>query len=139
MMIISHRGNLSGPNPEKENHPDYINAAIEAGYFVEVDVWHANGQLFLGHDCPQYSTSAFFLNRSSVICHAKNRKALEVMLQEDIHCFWHDSDRYTLTSNGLIWAYPGQLGGKLTIAVMPDTDQDISLFEGVCTDYPVNY
>ena len=24
MKLISHRGNLKGPNPEQENHPDYI-------------------------------------------------------------------------------------------------------------------
>jgi len=28
MKLIAHRGNINGPNPEKENHPDYINTAI---------------------------------------------------------------------------------------------------------------
>ena len=39
MKLIAHRGNINGPNPEKENHPDYINTAIKSGYDVEVDVW----------------------------------------------------------------------------------------------------
>jgi hypothetical protein len=54
MILISHRGNISGPNPEQENHPDYIWAAIQAGYDVEVDVWFENGKFMLGHDEPQY-------------------------------------------------------------------------------------
>ena len=39
MILISHRGNINGKNPEKENHPDYIWVAIQAGYEVEIDVW----------------------------------------------------------------------------------------------------
>jgi hypothetical protein len=36
---IAHRGNTRGPNPEKENHPDYILQAIREGFDVEIDVW----------------------------------------------------------------------------------------------------
>jgi hypothetical protein len=39
MILIAHRGNLDGPNPSMENHPDYIDAAINAGFHVEVDLW----------------------------------------------------------------------------------------------------
>ena len=35
MKLIAHRGNISGPNPEKENHPDYILEAIRLGYVPE--------------------------------------------------------------------------------------------------------
>jgi len=38
MKLISHRGNLFGPNPTNENNPDYILNAIELGYDVEIDV-----------------------------------------------------------------------------------------------------
>ena len=40
MIFISHRGNLEGPNPERENNPDYISEALERVYSVEVDVWY---------------------------------------------------------------------------------------------------
>ena len=42
MKLIAHRGNVNGPNPDKENHTDYINEAIILGYDVEIDVWFVN-------------------------------------------------------------------------------------------------
>ena len=50
MKLIAHRGNLHGPNPDKENSTDYINEAIESGYNVEIDVWFINNKWYLGHD-----------------------------------------------------------------------------------------
>ena len=38
MILISHRGNINGPNPEMENNPEYIQKALDLGYDVEVDV-----------------------------------------------------------------------------------------------------
>lgn len=37
MRIIAHRGNLNGPTT-KENHPDYLLQAIEAGFDAEADI-----------------------------------------------------------------------------------------------------
>ena len=37
--LYSHRGNLFGPIPERENKPDYIDEAISAGFNVEIDIW----------------------------------------------------------------------------------------------------
>ncbi len=39
MKYISHRGNLTGINLERENSPDYIMEAVTADFDVEVDVW----------------------------------------------------------------------------------------------------
>ena len=61
MILIAHRGNISGPNPEMENRPEYVKKAIDLGYNVEVDVWYENNQLFLGHDGPQYKIKDDFL------------------------------------------------------------------------------
>ena len=61
MILISHRGNLNGPNPERENSPKYIDEAIEAGYDVEIDIWLNDGILYLGHDSIQYETSLQWL------------------------------------------------------------------------------
>ena len=59
------------------------------------------------------------------------------MCIRDRHCFFHKSDEYTMTNRGWIWAYPGQLGGKYTIAVHPEKlhPGDIKKFAGVCSDY----
>ena len=56
MILISHRGNLSGPSKE-ENHPEHIIKAAAAGFDVEVDVWVINNDYFLGHDEPRYKTN----------------------------------------------------------------------------------
>ena len=53
MILISHRGNLDGPKPEKENNPKYIWEALNEGYQVEIDVWYDKGW-WLGHDRPKY-------------------------------------------------------------------------------------
>ncbi len=54
MILISHRGNINGRVPNLENSPDFIDAAIEKKYDVEIDLRTHNGKLFLGHDEPQY-------------------------------------------------------------------------------------
>ena len=54
MKIISHRGNIRGPVPGRENAPSYIDCALGNGYDVEIDVRSVNGELWLGHDEPQY-------------------------------------------------------------------------------------
>ena len=61
MRFISHRGNLYGPDLEREKHPDYITEALNLGYDVEIDVWLLNGVYWLGHDEPQYKTNLEFL------------------------------------------------------------------------------
>jgi glycerophosphoryl diester phosphodiesterase len=54
MILIAHRGNLNGKQPERENSPEYIKEALEKGYHVEVDVWlKETNNLFLGHDSPK--------------------------------------------------------------------------------------
>ena len=53
MKIISHRGNIRGAIPDKENRPSYIDCAIGSGYDVEIDLRMIDGELWLGHDEPQ--------------------------------------------------------------------------------------
>ena len=54
MYLISHRGNLDGPNVKDENKPNYILYALSKGYDVEIDVRIYKDKFFLGHDEPQY-------------------------------------------------------------------------------------
>ena len=138
MILIAHRGNTNGLNPERENTIDYINEALRKGYHCEIDVCAFDGtQFYLGHDDPQQAESIKYLQESNLWCHAKNFKVLEAMCALSIHCFFHKSDEYTMTNRGWIWAYPGQLGGKYTIAVHPEKlhPGDIKKFAGVCSDY----
>ena len=143
MILISHRGNVQGRNPEKENHPEYIDQAITLGYSVEVDVWSIEGMLFLGHDNPQYHVSQHWLSGrcSELWLHCKNIQAVEwFALLKSFNYFWHEEDTLTLTSHNHIWAYPGKQPIKGSIAVMPEINKDsISECMGVCSDYIQNY
>ena len=123
-----------------ENKPKYISKALELGYNVEIDIWYKNG-FWLGHDKPLYPVGISFLKNKKLWCHAKNLEALSLMLLEsDIHCFWHQEDDATLTSKGYIWAYPGKQPIKNSIAVMPEIySDDVSKCIGICSDYIINY
>ena len=142
MILISHRGNTNGPNPKKENTIQYIEQTLKQGYHCEIDICKFDGRKFyLGHDEPGEPVSIDWLNTNQVWCHAKNYNALEALVTLGIHCFWHQTDKYTITSQGWIWAYPGQPGGKYTIAVLPErlTNDEVKKFAGVCSDYIDNY
>jgi hypothetical protein len=140
MLLISHRGNVIGPNPEKENSPSYILEAAQH-FDVEIDVWFDNG-FYLGHERPTYPIGKEFLTNSKFWCHAKNIEALAAMLSDNrIHCFWHQSDDVILTSKQYIWTYPGkQIASQMAIAVVPELVKswDISKAVGVCSDYVTN-
>lgn len=145
MIYIAHRGNTQGPNPEKENHPDYILDAVQQGFDVEVDVWVINGKFLLGHDAPQYEVGREFLLNDSFWHHAKNIQAFYQLNKMRpnylINCFFHDTDAAVLTSGGWLWTYPGKELTSDSIAVMPERvpDWDISQAYGICTDFPIKY
>ena len=141
-FIISHRGNISGPNPNKENHPDYIKEALNKGFNVEIDLWFDNNKVYLGHDAPQYDIDPYFLINNKFWIHAKNIDAAYFLSNFfSLNWFFHDKDDCTLTSKGYIWTYPSKQITKKSIAVLPEKVQnyDISLAVGVCTDFPSNY
>ena len=145
-ILIAHRGNINGPIPEKENTPDYIDAAILAKYDVEIDVWVINNEIYLGHDKPDILITLDFLieRAKSLWCHAKNLEALVLLLKYKLHTFSHDIDDYILTSKGIIWAYPGKPITYDTICVMPERTQNYTLTDilnakGICSDYISQY
>jgi hypothetical protein len=139
VILISHRGNISGKNPEYENKISYIQDAILKGYNCEIDVWYVDGDFYLGHDGPDYKINHNFLQNLKFWCHAKNIEALEIMLNDNqIHCFWHETDQYTITSNKYVWAYPGSIVTNKTraICVLPELHgQNVKDYTGVCSDF----
>lgn len=166
MKFIAHRGNLEGPNSQWENHPDYIEEAIQANFDVEVDVWSIKGVYYLGHDYPQYKIKLDFLlsHEENLWCHAKNLEALTHLVSTDFHCFWHQEDSYAVTTQGWIWTYPGHPLSSESIAVMPEKNkyvvpkfEDLLSFDcyralpqdeydylsrpigGICSDYTIKY
>ena len=138
MILISHRGNLEGKKKDLENSPEYIQAALEAGFEVEIDVWYVDKKWYLGHDEPNYEIDITFLMNDKLWCHAKNIESLyELFLYDkNIHYFWHQDDDFTLTSKGYIWTYPGKKLTDMSICVLPERfDYDIINAYGICSDY----
>ena len=136
MILISHRGNIDGKQPELENSPKYILNALSQGYNVEIDVWYDNG-FWLGHDAPKYKIEPLFLTSNSKLwCHAKNVEAIAEMGYLHLHYFWHETDTITITSRGYIWAYPGKQPIQNSIAVMPELhNESVEHCLGVCSDF----
>lgn len=146
MILISHRGNIDGRVPERENHPSYIDEAIELGYDVEIDLWAVGDKLMLGHDEPQYEVLTKWLEQrlDKLWIHCKNIPALEYAdwfkEMKDLNYFWHEQDTVTLTSQRHIWAYPGKQPIVDSIAVMPEIyNDDLSKCKGVCSDFIKKY
>lgn len=149
LMYIAHRGNLWGPNPERENSPKYIDEALNLRYKVECDLWVQDGQLWLGHDAPIYHIHNGFIRcrTRGLFIHCKNTEALSFMRSGEFlaNYFWHQTDDYTLTSEGFAWCYPGKTPpGNRAIIVLPEEwlakeaySEYIKLHQvaGVCSDY----
>lgn len=139
LKLISHRGNLLGPNLNKENSPDYILTAIKAGFDVEIDVWFINNQYFLGHDKPKYQINKDFLCNQRLWCHAKNVEALNQMRNDgEIHCFWHQNDHITMTSKNFLLVFPGmKVPRQNAIVMLPELHPgwNISQAVGICSDF----
>lgn len=145
MKLISHRGNIRGPVEEKENQPSYIDCALGNGYDVEIDLRIIDGELWLGHDEPQYKITHRWIRerRNNLWIHCKN---LEAAKQSWIYqSFCHTGDQYSYTSNGKIWLH--DLSQKIDSGViipllsMNDIEEYRDIIEhknayGICTDYP---
>jgi len=153
MKIISHRGNLTGPNPIRENSIDYIEEAITHGFDVEIDLRHKDHNFYLGHDKPQYYVPMSWLvnYKDKLWIHCKDLESLDKISSSpiDFHYFWHEMDRYTLTSKGIGWVLVGQFPFKKSIIVLPESIDYCCEYEGkydrildtmgICTDRPLFY
>ena len=148
MKLISHRGNIIGPNLKRENSPSYIDTAICAGYDVEVDINFTNGKFYLGHDTPDYEITEIWMakRKYNIWFHCKNLEAASelIKLQKkydiEFKFFCHSSDSFILTSNDYIWVHDLSLdlNNKCIIPLLSDTDvlkYNGKLVYGVCTDY----
>lgn len=149
MKLIAHRGNIDGPNPIKENSPEYIELAIQSGFDVEIDLRYDtfDNSLYLGHDDPQYVVTQYWLAQymDKLWIHCKNIECLYYFVNNTggYNYFWHQDDDFTLTSKNYIWTYPGKTYTSKSVIVMPETQvnkEQLSDFKvyncyGICSDY----
>lgn len=137
MKLIAHRGNMYGPDIDQENKPEHILFAIKSGFDVEVDIWVMDDEILLGHDKPEYLVNEDFVELISEKAwfHCKNLEALEYFAGSRYKYFWHQSDDYTLTSNGYVWTYPGKKTIENSIIVLLNKEDKLPEAYGVCSDY----
>ena len=147
MLIISHRGNLNGPQPQDENRLDYIENALKQGFNAEIDIWMKGRNLYLGHDYPAYylkNKDYRILFSKKIWVHAKNLQALNFLIKnKKINCFFHKGDFSTLTTKKFMWMFPVKGNYPRAIFVLPELKKNLNLsksnFKGVCTDYCFYY
>lgn len=141
VYIISHRGNLKGPDPKTENTVDQIVKAINLNYDVEIDLRMVKDKLFLGHDRPEHEVPLSFLesNKNYLWIHCKDLLSLSFLrsCNIDFNYFWHQEDLVTLTSKGHLWCYPGiYMNNGITVIKGNEWKDSIPKnIWGVCTDY----
>lgn len=148
MIIISHRGNLVGSEPQLENGPPQIKEAIKLGFDVEVDVWLKDGQFLLCHDLKKdtvypVSYNFFVEHKKNLWLHAKNAEALFFFKSKGFNVFWHENDQFTLTNKGYIWTHVNNKANfycKESIVLLFDKVPILDFdFKGICTDFPIYF
>jgi len=141
LKLIAHRGLVNGPSKTLENQPHNIRSTLDRGYDCEIDLWVFDDRLYLGHDGPQYNVTNEFIVNPKFWIHAKNLEAFHWLTGTQLTYFWHESDKFTLTSNGYIWSYPEQDLTNKSIRLMPEwADPELttvkeSVCYAICSDY----
>lgn len=147
MILISHRGNLSGRNPERENTKEYIEEALAAGYYVEFDLWFFQGEFYMGHSdqslSPKIDKAWILKYREKLLIHCKSLEAAkECQDIGDVNFFFHDKDEYVVSYFGWIIAHSNNserpFKYKNTICMLPEihgfSKESVKNCAGVCSD-----
>lgn len=105
MILISHRGNISGKNYKRENSQDYIQEALDAGYHVEMDILHHGGEFLHGHEWggTKGNVDPHFLsvNCQKLLIHCKDRESVLFCAASNLsplNYFYHDRDDFAISS-----------------------------------------
>jgi hypothetical protein len=160
LQIIAHRGNLYGPDAATENTEKAIEAALDAGFAVEIDVWaskNLTGIYYLGHDKPEREISIqkilYWTQKNFVYLHCKDLFTLTEYMgiispPIGITPFFHDKDDAILLTNGCIWVHPNAIqdamnncwtGAAIAVVRGKPAYNALKRFYGVCTDYPAEF
>jgi hypothetical protein len=142
---ICHRGNITGPQKELENNFGILIQRSIQGYSTELDVWFHEGQLWLGHDKPEYKiTLEWLASDKRRLVHAKDGKTFEYLLLEagkravDLHIFYHTDEDYVLTNKGIVIAYPGKPLLEGGLCMMPEranySQEELNKSFCICSD-----
>ena len=144
VKFISHRGNVRKINPDRENTKKYIDEAIKLGYDVEIDIRTKADALYLGHDSTDEPVGIKWLaeRKDKLWLHIKDYDSLITFCDsnDNFKYFCHQSDDFTLVSNGLIWCH--KVDNKMTdnciiplLSLEEVHEYNQYTFYGVCSDF----
>ena len=153
MKVISHRGNLVGPDKTRENAVISIIECLKLHLDVEIDVHMQDGYFYLDHDGPinnKISLTDFYTlfnnYQKQLWVHCKNLEAFVAFNQSkqySFNYFGHTDDSFVLTSHGYIFTRPGVKAEKNVVCVMPELAglniDSVKKYDFVLTDYPLRY
>lgn len=144
MLFVSHRGNLEGRDPTKENYPGYLLDALEKGFHVEVDVWVVSKKVFFGHDHPQYEVDLNKFPSKSVFFHCKNLEAVDYFLKEGQNAnftrffFYQEGEGVSLIyASDIFWCYKRFVENGIIMLdneIFPTKNLTTKRIAGVCSD-----
>ncbi len=159
MIVIAHRGNVSGPEDGNENKEKYLKSAINQGFMIEVDLWAGLDLVpSLGHERQSaVRTTSEFLNSIAAMTffHCKNLQAV-YYLSTYIHnprWFIHHADESVAISNSepsnikiwrhssvgpatdAVWAMPESKVGSCHRDLVKAFRETDKVAGAVCTDY----
>tara|TARA_R110000824_G_scaffold300957_1_gene488995 strand:+ start:2072 stop:2527 length:456 start_codon:yes stop_codon:yes gene_type:complete len=148
MILISHRGNLNGREPEKENTPEYVEEALK--YFdVEIDLRFREGAVWLGHDEADIRVDPDWLihNGDKLWIHCKDIQSILFLKKidpdaESLNYFGHSQDEFVVTSMNDLFCIPSEELNENCVLVMPeffDFEYTGQKVYGILTDFPIKY
>ncbi len=108
MKIISHRGNIDGPGSDCER--DRVEMAIDAGFYVELDVRRAFNELMIGHDKLLYKLPVDWIRKplaDRFWFHAKDVATFNELGALGLRVFMHTDEPFAVVfPERLKWIHP---------------------------------
>jgi hypothetical protein len=145
MILISHRGNISGKNKKRENTIEYIQEAIDNKFLVEIDIISSNNKYFFGH-CKKsikenLDINFLLKNSKNLLIHCKDLESILLLQNFNLNYFYHNNDNYAISSKKWIISHSKNFANQLienTIFMLPEKfNKDINIFRkcfGICSD-----
>lgn len=141
-ILISHLGNINGPQPDKENRLAYLQAALAAGWHVCADVVFYQGSFLLPFDGGFNIAPPSFFSKQRVWSRCHDTDTLDALCNVGAHAFFANDTIPTLTSAQFIWTpAPFDLAAR-SIATLPENNPGwLERFEpaGLCSNCPARY
>jgi hypothetical protein len=142
-IVISHLGNISGRNPERENTLSYIREALDAGWHVCVRVRYANDAFMLPHASGWSIAPPAMLSKQRIWCYTDDAESMDALCGINAHAFFLTENMPTLTTAQFVWTLPPHRLATRSIAAFPELT-DAAWLEsaepaGVCSNEPLRY